>query len=222
MPTHPRVLVLAGRGRYADPWHDHAATSHVVAGLLADQGLDVHVRGTFRDAFADLRAFDLVVVNAGRGRTDATFDGDDADWAPAHDAVRDAAAAGVALLGLHQAANTFADSPHWATLLGGRWVPGTSWHPPQDVARFSPAGDHDVVRGLGDVVADDERYRDLVVAPGSRVLLTARHDDADQPVAWVSGGARAVYDGLGHDVGSYASPSRCELLRREVGWLLGR
>lgn len=222
MTAPPRALVLAGRGRYEDPWHDHAATSHVVAGLLADQGVEASVRGTFPDAFGDLAAFDLVVVNAGRGRTDPGFDGDDAAWAPAHEAVAAFAAAGGALLGLHQAANTFADSPRWADLLGGRWVPGASWHPPQDVATFAPVGDHPVVAGLGPVVADDERYRDLVVAPGSRVLLTACHDGADQPVAWASAGARAVYDGLGHDVGSYASASRCALLRREVDWLLGR
>lgn len=220
--TLPRALVLAGRGRYEDPWHDHAATSHVVAGLLGEQGVDAQVRSTFPDAFGDLGAFDLVVVNAGRGRPDPGFDGDDAAWAPAHEAVRAYAAAGGALLGLHQAANAFADSPHWAALLGGRWVPGTSWHPPQDVATFTPVGDHTVVGGLGPVVADDERYRDLVVEPSSRVLLTARHEGTDHPVAWASAGARAVYDGLGHGVESYASPSRRELLRREVDWLLNR
>ncbi|WP_454041472.1 ThuA domain-containing protein [Cellulosimicrobium sp. Marseille-Q8652] len=222
MTTTPRALVLAGRGRHEDPWHDHAATSHVVAGLLGEQGVDAHVRSTFPDAFGDLGSFDLVVVNAGRGRTDPGFDGDDAAWAPAHEAVGAYAAAGGALLGLHQAANAFADAPDWATLLGGRWVPGRSWHPPQDVATFAPVGDHPVVAGLGPVVADDERYCDLVVEPSSRVLLTARHEGTDHPVAWVSAGARAVYDGLGHGVESYASPSRRELLRREVDWLVDR
>ncbi|MBD8079396.1 ThuA domain-containing protein [Cellulosimicrobium arenosum] len=222
MTSASRALVLAGRGRYEDPWHDHAATSHVVALLLAEEALDVQVRGTVPGAFADLRAFDLVVVNAGRGRPDPAFDGDDAAWAPAHAAVRAYAADGGALLGLHQAANTFADDPHWPDLLGGRWVPGTSWHPPQDVATFTAAGDHPVTDGLGPVVADDERYLDLVVDPGSRVLLTAHHDGSDHPVAWVSGGARAVYDGLGHGVESYGSASRRELLRREVDWLLAR
>ena len=218
----PRALVLAGRGRYEDPWHDHAATSHVVADLLGEQGVDAEVRSTFPGSFADLGSFDLVVVNAGRGRTDAAFDCDDAAWAPAHEAVRAFAAGGGALLGLHQAANTFADSPHWAGILGGRWVPGTSMHPPQDVATFTPVGDHPVVAGLGPVVADDERYCRLDVAPTSRVLLTAHHDRTDHPVVWASGGARAVYDGLGHGVESYVSPSRRDLLRREVDWLLGR
>src|SRR6478609_6780703 len=57
MPAPARALVLAGRGRYEDPWHDHAATSHVVAGLLAGQGVEASVRGTFPDAFGDLAAF---------------------------------------------------------------------------------------------------------------------------------------------------------------------
>ncbi|WP_324649937.1 ThuA domain-containing protein [Georgenia sp. H159] len=216
-----RALVLMGRGRYEDPWHDHAATSHVVAGLLGTLGLLVSVRSTFRQSFRDLADFDLVVVNAGRGRIDPDFDGDDASWAAAHDAVRTYVADGGALLGLHQAANTFGDSPHWAGLLGGRWIDGVSMHPPQELATFTPVGDHPITAGLAPVVADDEQYCELVVAPTSRVLVTTHHAGRDHPVAWVSAAGRVVYDGLGHDVGSYASPSREELLRREVGWLLG-
>ncbi len=215
-----RALVLAGRGRYADPWHDHAATSHVVAGLLGAMGLTATVRSTFRHSFGDLAAFDLVVVNAGRGRTDPDFDGDDDAWRPAHESVRGYVAGGGALLGLHQSANTFGDSEWWPELLGGRWIDGVSMHPPQEVARFTPVGEHPITTGLEAVVADDEQYCELVVAPSSEVLLTTRHDGRDHPVAWVSAAGRVVYDALGHDVGSYASPSRVELLRREVAWLL--
>ena len=135
-PAAPRVLVLAGHGRYADPWHDTAATSHRVAEILAGHGMDAEVRGTFPSAHERLAGVDLLVVNAGRGRVDPGFDGTDADWAPFHDAVRGHAAAGRGVLGLHQAANTFADSPQWAQLLGGRWVEGRSMHPPIGLATF--------------------------------------------------------------------------------------
>ena len=213
----PRAVVLAGRGRYGDPWHDHAATSHVVAGELTSAGFGVTVRSTFPDALVDLTPDVLLVVNAGHGPvTD-----DDADWLPLHERVRDHVAAGGPVLGLHQSAMTFRDSPWWAHLLGGRWVDDVSWHPPQDVARLDVRPGHPVTDGLGPVVVDDERYTDLDVAPACRVLLSHEEGGATHPVAWVAQGARVVFDGLGHGVASYASPGRCELLRREARWLTG-
>ncbi len=220
----PDALVLTGHGRYQDAWHDDAATSHEVAGVLTAAGLTPRVRGTSRDALDGVAADDvaLVVVAADRGRTDPAFDGDDAAWEPFHARLTGLVRAGVPLLALHQAANTFADSPEWSPLVGGRWVVGTSMHPPIGPATFRVAdAEHPVTTGLTDVEAFDERYCDLAVDPRSRVLLTTRHAGADHPVVWVSGGAdRVVYDGLGHDVRSYASASRRELLRREAQWLV--
>lgn len=191
----PRALILAGRGRYEDPWHDHAATSHLVAHALSDMRVAPTVRGLFHDALRDVSAYDLVVVNAGSGRVDPDFDGDDAAWAPTHDALRDHVSAGGAVLGLHQTANTFTDSPHWTALLGGRWIPGHSMHPPQAEATFTPCGDHPIVAGLGPIVVDDEQYCHLVVEPGSQAFLTTHHDGRDHPVAWASRAGRVVYDG---------------------------
>ncbi|MEV6964090.1 ThuA domain-containing protein [Hamadaea sp. NPDC051192] len=227
-----RVLVLAGRGRYEDPWHDHAATSYAVAVELESLGVEVRIRSTFAAAFALLDEVDLLVVNCGRGRTDPAFDGTDEQWRQAHADVDRYARSGRAILGLHQAANTFPDNPGWRSILGGRWIPGHSMHPPQSVATFTPAGVplegvdsagavHPVVDGLGPVVADDEQYCELDVAETSQILLTTHHDGVDQPVAWLSSGARAIYDGLGHGVESYASDSRRRLLHREAMWLLG-
>ncbi len=213
----PRAVVLAGRDRYGDPWHDHAATSHVVAGELASAGFDVTVRSTFPDALADLTPDVLLVVNAGHG----PVTGDDADWAPLHERVRDHVAAGGPVLGLHQSAMTFRDSPWWADVLGGRWVDDVSWHPPQDVATFDVHPGHPVTDGLGPVVVDDERYTALEVAPGCRVLLSHEEGGRTHPVAWVAPGARVVFNGLGHGVESYASAGRRDLLRREARWLVG-
>lgn len=217
-----RALVLVGRGRYEDPWHDHAATSHVVAQILGTMDVEAEVRSLFPDSMRDLDAHELVVVNAGHGRVDPAFDGDHAAWAPAHRAMMAFIDAGGAVLGLHQAAGSFADNPRWGTALGGRWVWGHSMHPPQELATFTPTGDHPIAAGLAPVVVDDEQYCHLVLEPDSHVFLTTRHDGADHPVAWVSATGRIVYDSLGHDIGSYAGPSRAALLRREVDWLLRR
>lgn len=218
-----RVLVLAGRGRYEDPWHDHAATSHRAALVLGELGLDVEVRSVFVDAFEDLDRYDLLVVNSGRGRVDPDFDGDDARWAANHEAVHAFAAAGRPVLGLHQAANTFADSPYWEEILGGRWIPGQSMHPPADQAVFEIVAAHPVVDGLGPLEAFDERYSYLHVLPGSQTLVTQSHDGIDHPVVWVNAGGvyRAIYDALGHGGVAFDSASRRRLLARESLWLLG-
>lgn len=211
----PHAVVLAGRGRYGDPWHDHAATSHEVALALVEAGFTASVRSTFPDALADLRPTDLLVVNAGRGPDD------DVDVSPLHARVDAHAAAGGPVLALHQAANTFGDHAAWTDVVGGRWVDGTSWHPPQDVATFEVLPDHPVTAGLGPLVVDDERYTDLVVHDGVRVLVQHFEDGVTHPVVWVAPSGRAVYDGLGHGVASYTTPARRALLVREARWLVG-
>ena len=219
----PHALVLAGHGRYEDPWHDAAAISHRVASLLADDGIEATIRGTMPSALGDVDP-DLVIVASGRGRPDVEFDGSDEDWAPFHARLDELVASGVPVLGLHQATNTFLDSPTWGSVLGGRWVEGTSWHPPHGQASFRVvSAGHPITAGLSFVEAADERYLSLAVSPDVHVLVVADHEGAAHPVAWVAPGlARVVYDALGHDVRSYDSPSRVDLFRREVRWLLGR
>jgi type 1 glutamine amidotransferase len=227
-----RVLVLVGRGRYEDPWHDHAATSHrlalVLAGLEVDgRPTDVVVRSTFPDALDDLADVDLLVVNAGMGWPgfrEAGLGTDDAEWAPFHARLESWARSGGRILAVHQSANTFGDAPAWDTVLGGRWVPGESMHPPIGEATATlAAGAHAITEGLGQVDAFDERYCFLRVGSSSQVLGWVPDDEGNQhPVVWVTEahGGRTVYSGLGHDVRSYDSPSHTELLLRAATWLL--
>ncbi|MBE1878687.1 ThuA domain-containing protein [Myceligenerans pegani] len=240
-----RILVLAGRGRYEDPWHDHAATSHEVARILGAPGavggddVVVRVRSTWQEALDDLDDVGLLVLNSGRGRTDPEFDGADGDWTAFHERLAGWARSGGAILALHQAANTFADAPGFEAILGGRWIPGVSMHPPIGDAVFDVVPGHPVTDGLGNALggagaidAYDERYCHLVVSESSRVLLTTRGpaesgfgaDDGARvhPVAWAAEahGGRTVYSGLGHDVRSYGSAAHRAFLRAAAAWLL--
>nr|BFF19173.1 hypothetical protein GCM10025730_26940 [Promicromonospora thailandica] len=193
-----------------------------MAGVLGALGV-VEVRGLFRDALDDLGAHDLLVVNSGTGRRDADFDGSDDDWRPFHDRLAAWARAGGAVLGLHQAVNTFYDAPEWESVLGGRWIPGESMHPPIGPARFELAQGHPVTEGLDAVEAFDERYCRLRVGPTARVLGTTTDDDgAEHPVLWVdeAHGGRTVYSALGHDSRSFAAEGHQALLRRSASWLL--
>ena len=218
-----RVLVLSGRGRYADPWHDHAATSHEVATVVADLVGEVEVRSSFPSALADVGDFSLVIVNCGRGRPDPAYDGDDEAWAAHHSSLHHYADTGGPILGLHQSANTFADSPYWADLLGARWVPDVSSHPPFGDSVFEAVESHPITTGLDVVLARDERYCDVERAYGSTILLAHEESGVRHPAVWLrdDGRRRSVYDALGHDIESYRSPSRRLLLRHEVMWLLG-
>lgn len=202
--------------------------SHEIARLLIEIGHRVEVRSTFPDACQELDRYRLVIVNAGHGRPDASFDGTDETWAASHQALAAFVDGGGSVLGLHQAANTFHDSPHWTRILGGRWVDGLSGHPPISQATISVrTGAHPIVESLRDFVVFDERYCDLQVDEDILVLATQRHDGRDHPIVWVAepggghGGGRRVYDALGHDPRSLASPGRRDLLAREVEWLLG-
>jgi type 1 glutamine amidotransferase len=186
----------------------------------------VAVRGTHPEVLHTVDDFDLLVVNSGRaddGSGDRPPDDVPAQvWAAAHEALYRAVAGGTAVLGLHQAANSFAESPFWKVILGGRWVPGTSMHPPYGDAVLDVAGPHPIVAGLSRLDTVDERYSYLEVSPDSQVLLTHRHQDVDHPVVWVHARPpyRVVYDALGHDVAAHRTRGRQVLLDREVDWLL--
>jgi hypothetical protein len=220
-----RVLVLAGRGRYGDPWHDHAATSHRLALVLGALGVDVEVRSTFPDALDDLDTVDLLVLNAGTHRPGDPEAGDDFTWRPFHARLDAWARGGGRLLAVHQSATTFADAPGFEELLGGRWVEGVSGHPPIGPMQLQlAAGTHPLTDGLGPVEAYDERYCGLRTTPSSQVLGWVRDDDGEpHPTLWIADahGGRTVYSALGHDVRSHESAGHQELLRRAAGWLLG-
>ena len=218
-----RVTILSGAGPYADPWHDFPATSAAAARALHPLGLDVAVVPLVPETVGTAVAgSDLVVVNAGGGDPDAPQEVDDA-WGPAFQALRTHRAAGRPLLGLHTAANTLQGLDDWPVWLGGRWVRGRSMHPPIGDARVEVSdADDPVTAGLAPFTVLDERYCFLDRSPGAHVLLHHDHEGRSEPLAWLTeqDGARAVYDALGHDVRSYASPERADLLRREVRWLL--
>lgn len=215
------VVVVSGEGRYADPWHDFVGTSARVAELLGELGLTTQVRGTDSPPVPAAR---LLVVNTGGGGNPPTT-----ERAAAADAWREAvldhAAGGRPVLALHTACNTFTESPAWAQITGGRWVVGTSMHPPYGPARVQvTGGDHPITRDLGtglDIV--DERYLQLEIQGDIVPLVQTEHEGRNHPLVWAHrhGEARIVVDTLGHDVAAYDGADRRALLRREVDWLLG-
>ena len=215
------ILVVSGGGRYADPWHPFAETSAAIAGILGELGTVAVVDdpdaalATLAVAAARPR---LVVVNVGNPEGDSPS-------AEARAGLGAYLAAGGSVLAVHSSATTFVGWPEWEAAIGGRWVRGTSFHPPFSTGVVDVLPGHPATAGVATrFEVDDEFYRELRVAPTVTVLATHQAEGAPVPTAWVTttaSGGRAVYDALGHDARSYRSEGRRQLLRAEARWTLG-
>lgn len=218
------AIILSGAGRYSDPWHPFPETSERIAQVASGLGIVASVVPTTPDGMADALESTpgLLIVDAGGGNA---VTGPDPDWARAAAALETVLEAGVPLLGVHAAANAFTDVPAYREALGGRWVNGTSFHPPRGPATFSPASAHPITAQVDAVVVtDDERYSALEIDGDVHPLLAHTHDGVTHVAAWAreDSRGRTVYDGLGHYGPSYDAPARQDLLRREISWLLQR
>lgn len=216
------ALILSGDGRYADPWHDFARTSARLADLLTGCGLTVTIATDVDEAMSRLEAVDLLVVNAGdASRTDGVVP----DLTKARAGFTQALERGIAVLGTHTAAASLTDYPQWEAVLGGRWLPDQSMHPPIGAARIHVRADrHPLVSGLTDFDTFDERYSHLRVAADVVPLAVHILDGVEHPLFWARthGTSRVVYSALGHDGRAYDSPELNDLLARATGWLTGR
>ena len=232
-----RAVVLSGRGRTGDPWHRFDQTTACLAQVLRDAGLRVEVRPADRpEAFCRLDAVELLVLNTGTGPDPEQQPAPGEAWQQAHHELGAWLDGGGALLACHTAVASLRDWEQWPARLGGRWVRGTSGHPPLAVSVFQPAPgalEHPLLAGIdridgvtpdgepvAAVVALDEKYTDLELQPHARPVLGHLAGERFQVMGWTVGSS-TVYDGMGHDERSFASPSRRRYLRNEVDWLLG-
>jgi len=224
-----RILVLTGRGRFEDQWHDVAATSHALADILQNASATVIVRSTFLNSLDDVADFDLVVLNISGplpGYVAAGIDEPTEQWSAwvhrLHNWVND----GGRVLALHQALLAAAEFPELETIIGGKWVDGVSGHPPIGPMQMEIATTqlgHPAWAGLDEVATFDERYCDLVLTDGLTVLGFVRNDEGQQhPALWVrdTGQGRCIYYSLGHDLRSYASVTSQRLLLNVADWLV--
>jgi hypothetical protein len=218
------ATILTGTGRYEDKWHDFPATSQQIAAVLQELGLDCRIRGTRASTLTDLGDTDVLIVNAGKGRSDPEFDEPDDRWESASESLRAYIGRGGAMVGVHTAANTFHGVGGWLDALGGFWEIGRSMHPPiSDTTVDVRTDDHPITKGFAPFPVYDERYSYLVPTAEIQILATHEHDGDRHPLGWARefGGNRVVYDALGHGVQSYESEGRRRLLKREVLWALG-
>ena len=219
------VRVLSGAGRYSDPYHPFAETSDAAASILTEAGHRVEVVESLdAAALGSLSGVDLVVVNSGGGiDLKAPMPRDEA-WAEACASFGSWLDAGGRALVLHTGVNTFRDWADWPRRVGGTWTAGVSGHPLRCIATFEAAPGaegHPILGGLTEVTCYDERYWRMGLDAGSWPFLRHETDERFHDVGWISESG-VVYDALGHNGRSYASPTRARLLAAEASWLLSR
>ena len=217
-----RSLILSGGGAYADPWHPFAATSQRIAGLLAALGHHVEISDLVADRVADLRGWDLIVVNAASGPQAGTSAAQ-AGISAAQAGLSAALDRGLGILAVHVGACTLLRLPVWESVTGAAWITG-SMHPKAGPARIiTYPGRHPICAPVADFDITDERYTWLRTAPDVLPLAAHQHQGGLHPLLWARprGKARVVTDLLGHDERSYDSPAHCELISRAARWLTG-
>ncbi len=196
-----RIVILSGSGSYADPWHPFETTSQLIREALAPLNGDVDIRSDVDAALADLDGtVTLVVANFGNPGV--------VPPEAAQQGLQRYLSSGGSFLAVHSSVTAFDDWLEWEQALGGRWVRGSSFHPPKSVARIHVAPD---APAIGDFDTLDERYTDLRTSPGNTVLATHTEGGTSHPVAWLAGPRRAVVT-LGHDADAYSSAGARELL----------
>ena len=219
-PERPRATIASGTGRYADPWHPFPETSARIAAALRDDDWDVTIDDDVDHALAHLDGIELLVVNAGdpwrHGDVELEHFAD-----PAADAGLTAAIArGIGIVAVHASLSTLRDHPAWREAIGGEWEPGRSWHPPIADAHVRVVdADHPVTDGMPGIDVFDERYSDLAVDDGARVLAEHDVDGTAHAAVWVrEQPTRAVVSSLGHDARAYDSPELVALIQRAARW----
>jgi len=216
------TLIVSGGGDFTDPWHPFEATSELLRDLLADEGHEATVTTevirtlTALGDTADADLPELVVINAGNAERPTAGDDD------AIAGLERYLATGRPLLVMHVATTAFPEVDAWEEIVGGRWVRGTTMHPDWDHGTVHVATDaHPIVAGIHDFAIWDERYSYLRVGAGIVPLATQEHDGIEHPILWAKhyGGARVVYDALGHEPRSYESEPHRQILRNAAAWL---
>lgn len=162
---------------------------------------------------AQLQQYDgILVYTTGTAITDAQFDG-------LHHFIH----TGKALIGVHNATDTWKNNARYIELIGGKFIT----HPAQLAIKVEvvDAG-HPITQGMSAFDTWDELYIMETDPSSYRTLLqTHSYEDKPQPIAWVKehGQGRIFYTALGHEPverpdGGPFNPGFHDLLRRGTLW----
>lgn len=140
------------------------------------------------------------------------------------DAVRAFVEAGKALVGIHNATDTFTDDPAFVSLLGGKF----RTHPAQlNITAEIVDAEHSITAGVPSFTVWDELYLFADYDPANVHLLAQTNSyegEQNVPVAWTreQGAGRIFYISLGHNPSTMENPDWQRLFQNGVMWALSR
>lgn len=219
-----RALIIGG---CPAPYHRLEGFAPPVKSALEALGLHVTVTGITHPEGGEawkgdysaltetgLHEYDLLVLNT-TGNT--RYEGDETE-------IMEWVEEGGALVGIHNATDSFTDNPEWVRFMGGRF----RHHPAQlDIATEITDRSHPITRGLDDFTVHDELYLFADFNPAGVHLLAQTHsydDNGPVPIAWVKEPAsgRLFYLSLGHNVSTLEDAHWQTFFKNGVEWALRR
>ena len=215
--------------------HDYEDTAAALAEVLLASGITSVIYTDIDEGFdaLDEGHYDLVTLFALRWRML-----DDDKYIPFRDEwqyeinerdqqnLKRHLAAGRGMLGLHTSAICFDTWPEWPSLLGVKWVWGTTFHPPPESIQIDVLSTHPAIDGLSDFTVVDEIYHNLSADPDATPLLStiSSTDGSTQPLAWAHKyqSGRVIFDAMGHDRASITTTGHARFLQKAAHWCIGR
>ena len=140
------------------------------------------------------------------------------------DAIRGFVAQGKALVGIHNATDSFTDDPAFVQFIGGRF----RTHPAQlNIETEIVDKAHPITEGLEDFSVWDELYIFADYAPENVHLLAQTRSYAEEgvvPIAWTreEGAGRIFYISLGHNPSTLEDSSWRKFFQNGTEWALRR
>ena len=218
---HKALLV----GGCPAPYHRLEPAEPPIRTALESLGLTVEVTGILHpdggDAFIGdyaalttegLRDVDLLVLyTTGNHRHGADVD-----------AIRQFVEGGKALVGIHNAADSFTDNADYVRMLGARF----RTHPAQlDIATEIVDAAHPITKEVNGFTVHDELYLFNDFDPDRVHLLAQTHsfdDNGPIPIAWTRepGAGRVFYLSLGHNPSTLADAHWQQLFKAGAQWAL--
>jgi type 1 glutamine amidotransferase len=208
---HPlNVLVFVGmEGIY----HDHVKHGTYLAETLHATG---HVTPTFERDPTVLAGDTLSAYDA------AVFYTDIGALTPDHErALLDFVASGRGFVGIHTASASFRDNQGYVAMLGSQIITHSPYMP--FTVEVRDAG-HPITEGLRDFQITDELYVMRYDPATFHLLLSARYEGQDHPMAYTKpyGNGRVFYLALGHTLEVFQDSNFQQLVYRGIQWATGR
>ncbi len=142
---------------------------------------------------------------------------------------------GVGIVALHHSIANFQDWPEYRKIIGAKYflddgvdngkpVKRGAYKEGVNINVFVAGKKHPVTKDLKDFSIIDETYKNYLVEPDNKVLLTTDSPDNEKSICWVRsfGKSRVCYIQLGHGKTAYENIDFRTLLSNAIRWTAGK